>query len=305
MTAAFVAVDWGTSSFRLWVMDASGQVLSESRGPEGMAQCAETGFAPVLARHLELANAPEALPILICGMAGARQGWVEVPYADLPAPVSTIAAGALRLPQDALGKPRDIRILPGLAQRDPTRPDVMRGEETQLLGLAGLGVSGVVCMPGTHCKWAMLQGGAVTSFTSHITGELFELLSRQSILRHAMPETRRVAPEDAAFLEAVDEALADPASLGAALFPLRAANLLDMRSKEASLARLSGLLIGAEVAQQIKDLGQAEVTLLGQAGLGPLYEAALIRAGRKPKTIDADQATRRGLLSAATEIWRF
>ncbi len=300
--SGIIAVDWGTSSFRLWVIAADGVVSGQSRGPEGMKHCLGSGFAPVLEHHLALAGAPDAWPVLICGMAGARGAWAEAPYADLPAPVGVIAAGALRLSAAQAGR-RDIRILPGLASRDPLCPDVMRGEETQLLGLARLGHGGLICMPGTHCKWARLEAQAVTGFRSFMTGELYQLLSKQSILRSGLPESGAVAPDDPAFLDAVDQMLADPAGMVAALFPLRAAGLLGLSSPGAAQARLSGLVIGAEIAAMVPGVGSDGVTLLGQEGLGALYLAALHRAGLAPRLADAETAVKTGLLAAAHEIW--
>lgn len=303
MTAEFIAVDWGTSSFRLWVMGFDGQIHGESRGPEGMQHCTTAGFAPVLQMHLDRAGAPPDLPILICGMAGARQGWFEAPYADLPAPVAALARQAIRLP-DELSGARDIRILPGLAQRDPAKPDVLRGEEVQLLGIAADGVQGLVCMPGTHCKWAWLQDSAVARFKSYITGELFSLLTTQSILRHAMPETGRIAADDPAFLAGLDQALSDPAILAEALFPLRAGQLLDFASKDGCFARLSGLLIGSEIGREAALQRPGAITLVGQDGLGALYAAGLTRAGYDLTVVDAEMVSRKGLLAAATKIWR-
>lgn len=302
MSPDFAAVDWGTSSFRLWLMGFDGRVYGESRGPEGMAHCADTGFAPVLAAHLDRTGAAPGLPVLICGMAGARQGWVEAPYADLPAPVMRLAGHAVRLDAAQAGG-RDIRILPGLAQRDASAPDVMRGEETQLLGLAHGRVEGLVCLPGTHCKWAQLQGGAVTGFTSYMTGEIFDLLRRHSILRHAMPENGHVSADDPAFLAALDQAIADPAMLPGALFGLRAGQLLDFSTPMQAPARLSGLLIGAEIGHQARVQPPAGITLVGQDGLGALYAAGLARAGYSVRVADAETASRQGLLAAAIEIW--
>lgn len=307
MTADLVAVDWGTSAFRLWVMRRDGHVLSASHGREGMQHCAEAGFAPTLAAHLSAAGAPQDTPILICGMAGARQGWVEAPYADLPAQVASLAQAAICVPRDRAGvlSGRDIRILPGLARRRLDAPDVMRGEETQLLGLASQAVSGLVCMPGTHSKWATLQDGAVTDFTTAMTGELFGLLSRYSILRHALPDSDQVVdPDDAEFLAGVDQSLSDRGSLVCALFGIRAAGLLGFRDGQGSVARLSGLLIGAEIAAQRMPSG-ASVTLLGQPGLGALYVSALTRAGAAVAVRDAETATQIGLLTAARSIWEF
>ncbi|MDO5603590.1 MAG: 2-dehydro-3-deoxygalactonokinase [Paracoccus sp. (in: a-proteobacteria)] len=302
MTPDFAAVDWGTSGFRLWLMGFDGQVHGESRGPEGMAHCITAGFAPVLDAHLKRAGAGPGLRVLICGMAGARQGWVEAPYATLPAEVGLLAARAVRLDVSMAGD-RDIRILPGLAQRDPDAPDVMRGEETQLLGIASDGIEGLVCMPGTHCKWAWLRRGAVTGFKSYMTGELFDLLRQHSILRHAMPEQGHVSPDSPAFVAALDQAIADPAILPGALFGLRAGGLLEFARPDEALARLSGLLIGAEVGAEAARHAAGDITLVGQDGLGALYAAALARAGYRPNITDADAASRRGLLAAATEIW--
>lgn len=132
---AYVAVDWGTSSFRLWLIDRAGKVLAERRSDEGMLAAAKAGFAGVLQSHLKAVEAPAQLPVLVCGMAGAKTGWVEAGYVDTPAPLSAVLKQAALVP----GETRDIRILPGIAQRDTRAPDVMRGEETQLLGALGLG----------------------------------------------------------------------------------------------------------------------------------------------------------------------
>ena len=121
----------------------------------------QKGFSTILEGHLAALAAPEALPVIICGMAGSRQGWLEAPYVTVPAPLGAILAGAARVP----GQSRDIRIVPGLAQRQADAPDVMRGEETQLAG-AGLPAKGrqLVCMPGTHSKWVQVEDGAVAGF---------------------------------------------------------------------------------------------------------------------------------------------
>ncbi|MEH2531088.1 2-keto-3-deoxy-galactonokinase [Bradyrhizobium sp. AZCC 1614] len=144
--AAYVAVDWGTSSFRLWLVDRAGNVLGERRSHEGMMAAGKLGFATVLQSHLKAVGAADGLPVVICGMAGARQGWVEAGYVETPARLASILKQAVVVP----GQDRDIRILPGIAQRDPKAPDVMRGEETQLLGALGVDAAddALVCMPG-------------------------------------------------------------------------------------------------------------------------------------------------------------
>src|SRR5262249_55089777 len=182
--AAYVAVDWGTSSFRLWLIDRTGQVVGERRSDEGMMTAAKAGFASVLQSHLDAVGAGGDLPVLICGMAGARQGWVEAGYVDTPAPLAAVLERAVPV----VGQSRDIRILPGIAQRDRSAPDVMRGEETQLLGALGLDAAGavLVCMPGTHSKWVTISDGTVERFATFMTGELFSVVSRETILSHAV-----------------------------------------------------------------------------------------------------------------------
>ena len=184
--AAYVAVDWGTSSFRLWLIDRAGNMLGERRSHEGMMAAGKPGFAAVLQAHLEAVGAAPGLPVIVCGMAGARQGWVEAGYVDTPAPLASILKQAVPVP----GQGRDIRILPGIAQRDPKAPDVMRGEETQLLGALGMDAAGeaIVCMPGTHSKWVRTNGGTVERFATFMTGELFDAVSRHTILSHAVAD---------------------------------------------------------------------------------------------------------------------
>src|SRR5262249_4476946 len=166
-------------------------------------------FAAVLQSHLDAVGAGSELPVLVCGMAGARQGWVEAGYVDTPAPLAAILARAAPVP----GQSRDIRILPGIAQRDGSAPDVMRGEETQLLGALGLDAAGeaLVCMPGTHSKWVGVKGGAVTRFATFMTGELFSVVSRETILSHAVAGADE-AEDREAFSSAIAAAFKSPAS---------------------------------------------------------------------------------------------
>src|SRR5258707_7114148 len=174
--AEYAAVDWGTSSFRLWLIDRAGGVLQERRSQEGMMAAAKLGFAAVLQSHLDAVGAANDLAVVVCGMAGARQGWVEAGYIDTPAHLAFILERAVPVP----GQSRDIRILPGIAQRDPKAPDVMRGEETQLLGALGVDAAGEagVRMPGTQSKWGRANGGAADRLAALLAGEPCEATSR-------------------------------------------------------------------------------------------------------------------------------
>ena len=295
MQPVFAGVDWGTTSFRLWLLDESGTVCGESAGPDGMSSAAGR-FPAILAAHLAAAGAPAGLPVLICGMAGARQGWVEAPYLPLPARLDQLHAAAIRVPTKG-----DIRILPGLSQADPAAPNVMRGEETQLLGLPPADGTRLACMPGSHCKWARIEGGTVTRFTTVMTGEMHAALSQHTVLRHSVSPAP-VPPDAPAFLSALDLVLDRPAELMTRLFELRAGQLLDLMPPEDGAAHLSGLLIGAEIGA-LRPRLDAPLALVGGGELGALYAAALSRAGISFDRVDAAGATRRGLALAGSRIW--
>jgi len=294
----FVVVDWGTSSFRGWLM-SHGAALAESRGSEGMLHCATgAGFAAVLRDHLAKLGAPEAAPVLICGMAGARQGWVEAPYLKTPTRLDALHEGAVRV--DA---PGDIRILPGIAQARADTPDVMRGEETQLLGVTESDFTGLVCIPGTHSKWIKIEDGRIVAFSTYMTGELFSVIAQHSILAHAVAPG--AAPADSQpFRDGVSTALAAPMALTASLFRLRAAQLLGFEQRADGAARLSGLLIGSELADAMGRHGALRsVRLIAAGALGKLYESALGAQDIDVTVVDAEQASRRGLAKAAQKIW--
>ena len=272
-------------------------MLAETRSREGMVQAAEVGFETVLRARLADIGTPAGVPILICGMAGARQGWIETPYVVLPTEVTGLAARATRV-GTALG---DVRILPGLCQTDHAAPDVMRGEETQLLGLGLDADSGgmLVCMPGTHCKWVELVGGTVRRFSTHMTGELFDLLGRHSVLKHVVASDVTPHAGDPAFLTAAERALTDRDAL-VGLFALRASRLLGFSERATGAAELSGLLIGTDIAAARRgNPSYHRVTLVASGTLADLYEPVLERAGFTVTLADAEAATRRGLWPAS------
>jgi 2-dehydro-3-deoxygalactonokinase len=291
---AVVAVDWGTSSFRLWLMSLDGTVLAEHRSNEGMTEVAERGFETVLEGHLGTLSVPSHLPVVICGMAGSRQGWVEAGYIDTPADVTTIGETAIIVPDTA----RTIIILPGLAARSESEPDVMRGEETQLLG-AYLEMPGGerYCMPGTHSKWVSMKGATVTGFETYMTGELFAAISGKTILVHSTGGEGSVDANDPAFLTGVRDGWAQAAKITHHLFSIRAGQLLHNHGIDENRARLSGLLIGVELAGAGVRGGE-QIGLVASGAMQRLYHAALSECGVKVRDINADAAVRRGLMEA-------
>ena len=299
---AYVAVDWGTSSFRLWLIGEDGSILSERRSGEGMTTAAQTGFARVLQTHLDAVSAPDTIPVIVCGMAGARQGWVEAGYIDTPTSLAAILTAAVTVPEQT----RDVRILPGLAQRSQQAPDVMRGEETQLLGAIAADAKGeqLVCMPGTHSKWVRVLDGQVTGFSTFMTGELFDVITKHSILSHAVAGAADMPADVKAFEAALNAALDKPALVTNLLFTARSGQLLNGLTAAGARALISGTLIGAEIAGALASAGQnAAITLVASGRLRALYEDAFRALSLTCKTIDADAAVRRGLSAAAEAIW--
>ena len=260
-------------------------MLGERRSTEGLLSV-DGQFETVLEGHLAALDAAAELPVVICGMAGSRSGWREAAYLKAPCLLSDISGASVRID----GIDRDVRILPGISQADPA--DVMRGEETQLLGF---GVDGTVCLPGTHSKWVTIREGRVESFSTWMTGELFALLSNHSLL--AADVAGSVSPDDA-FLAGLNRVLDRPEVLTSALFGLRANALLGNGGGEASA--LSGMLIGLELV----GVGPVEqVTLIADDALGDLYAAALDQIGAPVTRVGATGTTQAGLFRAAREIW--
>lgn len=291
MTAPdWIAVDWGTSHLRVWAM-AETQVVDEARSDRGMAALSRDQFEPALLELIAPWLGPDRMPVVACGMVGARQGWVEAPYTAVP---------CLPLPQPPVKAevrdPRlDVRVVGGLKQTGPA--DVMRGEETQIAGFLALnpGFVGVICLPGTHTKWAHVSAGEIVSFQSFMTGELFSLLGTQSVLRHSTAIDGWNAD---AFADALDETLSRPERLAARLFGLRAESLLNDQAPEIARARLSGYLVGAELAAARPYwLGQM-VAVIGAPSVAAPYLAGLERLGLPPVQADATAMTRAGLIAA-------
>jgi 2-dehydro-3-deoxygalactonokinase len=292
----WVAVDWGTSNLRAWGIDSSGNVAFSRSSPDGMGRLTREQYPSVLTGLLTEVHEP--VDVLICGMAGARQGWLEAPYLDAPANLRTLAQGAVT--PEMPGEQFAPAILPGVCQRDIGAEDVMRGEETQLLGLSALipGFSGLAIMPGTHSKWAILEGTTLRRFSSAMTGELFEVLRTHSVLRHSLGGELEGEDRDRGVDVGLSLGLDRPERLSATLFKVRAGALLSNRSPAWCAGFLSGLLIGAEIGGQRDWIGTAEIPLIGSVGLCSLYQGALERLGAKARIIDATDATLAGLKAA-------
>ncbi len=289
--ADWIAVDWGTSNLRAWAMRADGAVLEEAGSDRGMSRLQPSEFEPTL-RALIQGWTDGPARVIACGMVGARQGWVEAPYA--PVPCQPLQAGLTPAPS---APDLQVGIVPGLSQADP--PDVMRGEETKVAGFLAQnpGWDGVLLLPGTHPKWILLSAGEVVAFRTALTGEAFAALSGHTVLRHSVTSE---GWDDEAFGAGVAEGLARPEALLNRLFSLRAEGLLRGLSPQAARSRLSGLLIGTDLAgAKGWWLGQ-RVGLLGAGELARTYGLALASQGVQAEAADAEAATLAGL----QEAWR-
>lgn len=287
----WIAVDWGTTQLRAFAMQGA-TALSRLRSQDGMSKLAPADFEGALIALIAPWLEKNRGPVVACGMLGARQGWIEAPYRTVPC---VPLAATMTLAPSATGL--SVHVIPGLSQASP--PDVMRGEETQIAGFLQLnpGWDGVLCLPGTHTKWVHLSAGEVVSFQTFMTGELFDLIGSTSVLRHAMATDGWV---DSAFLEAAEEALARPERLAARLFSLRAASLLQGTGAAETRARLSGLLIGAELAASRPYwLGQ-NLAILKSGAQARAYHAALAIQAAPAMLVDGERATLAGLTAA----WR-
>jgi 2-dehydro-3-deoxygalactonokinase len=294
--SAWVAVDWGTSNVRAWGIAPDGSTIFTRQSDQGMGRLTRDGYPAVLAALLDNAAAPGE--IVVCGMAGARQGWIEAPYLETPADLTRLAAGAVR----PAGTPYDVRILPGICQRGEAE-DVMRGEETQLLGLLGLrpGFEGTAILPGTHSKWAQIENGRLVRFATAMTGELYEVLSQHSVLRHSFSGNTEGPETEAGIAEGLRAGVENPALLTAAIFRTRAAALLSGKGADWCSGYLSGLLVGAEIGGHRDWLTTAPVPLIGSARFARLYGAALNLIGAEGIAIDAADATIAGLKQARAQ----
>ena len=284
----WIALDWGTTHLRAWAMTSDGTVLEERSSDAGMGRLSPDEFEPTLRAICEGWLDDGSVPMLACGMVGARQGWVEAGYAAVPC--RPLAATPTRAPGGL-----DLAILPGLSQSDPA--DVMRGEETQIAGFLAHnpGWDGVLCLPGSHSKWAHLSAGEVVSFRSFMTGEMFAALSQHTVLRHSIPAE---GWDEAAFDEGVAETLSRPERLASALFTIRAADILHGQAGAPARSRLSGLLIGAELAAAKPYwLGQ-QIGVIGAGSLASLYVRALATQGAPATQANGSAVTLAGLTAA-------
>lgn len=272
MHKSFIALDWGTTSFRAYLVGADGATTKQFASPEGILAVKDQDFEAVLESHI--GSWDRSLPVVASGMITSRQGWIELPYAECPAALSDLAA---RIKVQTTASGRTIHFITGLHYKSASiGHDVMRGEETQVFGSLDTGAHHFVA-PGTHSKWIDVAHQKITGFSSYMTGEVFALLRSHSILGRLMTSD---IDDEAAFLKGVDKALADPAGFLHSIFSARTLGLFnDMRGEQLA-SYLSGIVIGTEVAHAtLHNDRAAKYVILASASIGARYVRAMTHAG--------------------------
>ena len=280
-----IAVDWGTSNFRAFRLDDDGAILGRRCSPRGILRVEDGRFAEVLLAEVGDWLAQGENRILLCGMIGSRQGWIEGRYLPCPIGASDLAEGVLRVPFAAA----DVRLVPGVIGADADgMPEMMRGEETEAVGVFdSCGGAGLVCFPGTHSKWICLSNRKIVSFLTYMTGEVYSALRKCTILGRMM--TTNAALDGAAFRRGIVRS-AESGGLLHHLFSVRTLALMNLLGEEESASYLSGLLIGHEVRAAMPHA--AHVHLVGDPVLCSLYTQAIDACGGSSTVEDGDAAAR-------------
>lgn len=295
--ARLIALDWGSTRLRAFLLGDGGAVLETRQSDDGASTLhGVEAFSRALVDLVgDWREQQPQIKLLACGMVGSQYGWREAPYVRCPADAEALAKQLLKL-DDALS------IVPGLVD-DAAQPDVMRGEETQIVGALALRpeLADDCCLvlPGTHSKWARISQGRVTGFATHMTGELFALLRQHSVLNRLMPSDGSSPSSPAAFLKGVDAAQAQ-GGLGHQLFAVRTLGLFKQLGAEELPDYLSGLLIGHEIAAELKAAPQ-RLALVGDPALCGRYAQALEHLGQ-PAPLLLDNTAPAGLWRLAQTL---
>ena len=298
-TSYWLAADWGTSYLRVWVIDKGGTVIERCKANCGMAHISSDQYEKEFLKLVEpLLSENELTKVICCGMAGSQQGWCETLYLQVPCKPHSVDHARQVKTMDARIQ---VYILPGIKQISP--PDVMRGEETQIKGFLSLNkdFDGIICLPGTHTKWVHVSAGELVSFQTFMTGEIFSLLSKQSVLKHNMNYD---SWDNDIFLSSVGDSISQPAVFSSALFSMRAQSLVSKGANKfaQNFSRLSGLLIGMElVASRPYWLGQ-NVAVIGDTKIANAYFEALKGQGTHLIMANAERMTLEGLKSAYNNL---
>ena len=271
---ALIGIDWGTSSLRAFLIGTQGEVLDSVTTGEGIMQIPDRNFDAVFDGLVGSFPSNAGLPIVVSGMITSRNGWVETPYVTMPTGPEHSAQSLVRHQSQSGAL---IHFVTGATTEHISGPDVMRGEETQIIGSAALGLSdGVFVMPGTHSKWVHVALGKIQDFATYMTGEVFASLKDHTILGTLM----EMSDFDlSAFQKGVSAAQDRRANLLHDLFHVRTLPLMGKLKETETADFLSGLLIGTEIVAALKKNEAKRVTIVGRNDLADRYEIALQSVG--------------------------
>jgi len=272
---ALIGVDWGTSSFRAFLMDGDGNVLESNETDQGVLNIEGRNFLGVLEDHINGWLERATLPVIISGMVTSRNGWIETPYVSCPAGVEVLASNLTR---HVAPSGLEVYLVSGLTTRNDGVPDVIRGEEVQIAGLVADGIrEGMIILPGTHSKWLTLADGVIENFATFMTGEIFDAIRTQTILGRLMSDGPTSAES---FRLGVEQSKRCGTELLHTLFSVRTLTLFEEMADDKTPDYLSGLLIGAEIQGAIVLLGNPKrVWLVGRRSLLARYQQALQALG--------------------------
>ncbi len=290
----FLACDWGTSNLRAWVLEADGSVREGRKFPWGVAKLQPGEAIHILRDEIRPGLSAQDLPAILCGMVGSALGIAAVPYVDCPVDAAALASRMHRVEGDG----PETYLVPGLRCLRPNGdPDVIRGEETKVLGWLALDPARrrgerVLCLPGTHGKWILVRDGRIERFLTAMSGELFDVLSHYSVLRSDDP-----ADDEAAFDAGVEAGRGEDA-LASRLFAVRSKVVGGDLPADKARSYLSGLLIGDETTRMARSFsldGKTPVALVGEPHLCVWYERALGALGMGCEAAPGDDPVLAGL----------
>lgn len=285
MNKNILGIDWGTSNRRAYLVDQSGACLAEHEDGQGMlAVGGRDKFGASLAGLLAAMQLPTEVPVIMSGMVGSASGWQEVDYLDTAVPLQQLPRHLAAVTDPAWAGRST--IVPGYVYRNGAAADVMRGEETQLLGAVALGHrDGWIVLPGTHSKWVLLRDGVIQSFATYMTGELFAMLSKGGTLSAMMDGDTADA---AGFAAGLNQAARNE-PLSNSLFRVRAGVVSRSAPAQQAAATVSGLLIGAEFAAAARAAEGQGITVIGSPALAARYDIAAAHFGLKCAVLDPHQ----------------
>ena len=283
----WVALDWGTSNFRAYLMD-NNNVIDQVSTQEGMKFIDQNEFEKILIKNIDAWNNKFDIKVIIAsGMVGAKQGWIEVPYINSPCDIRNVNFKTLKILDDA-----NIHILSGVSQFNPS--DVMRGEETQIAGflLNNVDFNGSICLPGTHSKWVNMNSYNIQEFTTFLTGELYEIVKKYSILNHSLNTTEL---DDEIVKSSAKLIIENPSFISNKLFEIRADNLLKNSNQTSNNSKLVGYLLGIELSGSRTYWEDKDLVIIGSSNLNKYYELILNERSNSIRLFNSSDMALNGL----------